>query len=214
MVFKLVSFDLDGCLTERDDSWLIIHQNLGVWNQAKKHRKLFFNGEINYQEWADLDVALWKHTSIDKLTEIIQQIKVRPHIETVVKELKSKDLILIILSSGLSFLADRIKNQFDFDHAIANTPEVDKDGMLTGKVEVGVSYDDKHKVLESFLKPLNIKLDECMAIGDGENDIPLFKEAGFSIAFNPLAENVARSANAVIKDGDLLDVLNIILSKL
>ncbi|NVM29792.1 MAG: HAD-IB family phosphatase [Candidatus Helarchaeota archaeon] len=214
MNFKLVCFDLDGCLTEKDDSWSYIHRYLGVWEQAKKHRKMFFSGKINYQEWADLDVGLWKNTTIDELNSIVQQIKVRPNIDRVVKELKKRNLTLLILSSGLSFLADSVKDKFQFDYAIANAPIIGEDNKLTGEIEVKVSYDDKHLVLQEFLKPRQIELTNCIAIGDGENDIPLFKEVGYSIAFNPNNDQVAKSADVIVENGDLLEVLSKILSKL
>ncbi|MHA1131809.1 MAG: HAD hydrolase family protein, partial [Candidatus Helarchaeota archaeon] len=77
-------------------------------------------------------------------------------------------------------------------------------------------YDDKHKVLREVLtKNLDqngIGLKDCIAIGDGENDIPLFNEVGFSIAFNPINELVAKSADVVVIGG-LLDVLSVILSR-
>ncbi len=218
MGYKLVCFDLDGCLTEKDDSWSFIHRNLGVWEDAKKHRKLFFSGKITYQEWADLDVGLWKGTHRKYLEEIIQQIKLRPNIETVVQKLKEKNLILIIISSGLSFFADRIKEEYNFDFSIANSPIVDESGLLTGECHTTVRYDDKHLVLHTILenhfKDHTILLKECIAIGDGENDVPLFNEVGFSIAFNPIEESVAKAADKVVVSGDLLDVLNIILELL
>lgn len=212
--FKLVCFDLDGCLTEKDDSWSFIHRKLGVWEQAKTHRKLFFAGEIDYQKWADLDIALWKETSIDVLNRIIQQIQVRPHIHEIVQQLKKYDLKLMILSSGLSFFADRVKREFNFDHAIANEPKLDERGRLTGEIIIGVSYNDKDEVLRNYIDPLNINLKECIAVGDGENDIPLFKEAGYSIAFNPINDRVADAADAVVRDGNLLKVLELILARL
>ncbi|MFX1296042.1 MAG: HAD-IB family phosphatase [Promethearchaeota archaeon] len=218
MNFKLVCFDLDGCLTEKNDSWSFIHRHLGVWEQAIKHRKLFFNGKIDYQEWADLDVGLWKGTPIGKLNEIIKQIKLRPCIEDIVNELKKRDLILIIISSGLSLFADRIKKEFNFDYAFANSVIIGNDKKLTGECNVNINYDNKHEVLnhvlKEILKPYNIKLKECIAIGDGENDMHLFRSVGFSIAFNPVNERVARSADIAVKNGGLLKVLSIILSKL
>jgi len=214
MKYKLVCFDLDGTLTEKDDSWLYIHKDLGVWEKAKKHRELFFEGKINYQEWADLDVGLWKGTSLEHLLSIIEQIPIRPYIEEIVAELKKHKLKLLILSSGLSFLAEKIKTQYDFDYAFANAPIIGPDGYLTGEINVKISYNNKHLVLQNFIKPLNIKLKECIAVGDSLNDTALFKEVGYSIAFNPINEAVAKSATVAIKNSDLRDVLSIILSKL
>lgn len=212
--FKLVCFDLDGCLTEKDDSWAYIHHHLGVWEQAQEHRRQFFRGEIDYQRWADLDVGLWRGTPVNEIKKIVGQIKVRPNIELLVQELKNKTLYLGILSSGLSFFADSVKKQYNFDFAIANSLKVGEDGRLTGEINVEVSFDDKDYVLEKFLKPFNIKMKDCIAIGDGENDIPLFNRVGFSIAFNPKNQKVANSATTVVQSGDLLEVLSIILEKL
>jgi phosphoserine phosphatase len=214
MKFKLICFDMDGTLTERDDSWLFIHKELGVWDQAKKHRELFFKGKINYQDWADLDVGLWRNTPLENLLDIIGKINIRPYIEQLITELKNRNLKLLIISSGLSFFAERIKTEFNFDYAIANAPVVGPDGCLTGEIKVKVGYDNKDLVLEKFIKPLNLKLKECMAVADGENDIPLFKAVGFSIAFNPRNEEIAKSATVAIRNGDLRDVLATILSKL
>jgi phosphoserine phosphatase len=214
MKYKLVCFDLDGTLTERDDSWLYIHKDLGVWEQAKKHRELFFKKKINYQDWADLDVGLWRGTPLERLMNVIEQIEVRPYIEEIVTELRKHNLKLLILSSGLSFFAEKIKTQYNFDYAFANAPTVGSDGCLTGEINVKIGYNDKDQVLQKFIKPLNIKLKECIAVADGENDIPLFKVVGLSIAFNPRSEEIAKSAMVAIRNGDLRDVLSIILSRL
>ena len=178
------------------------------------HRKLFSQGKITYQDWADLDVGLWRNTPLEKLTSIIQKINVRPYIEEVVRELKKRNLKLLILSSGLSFFAERLKTQFNFDYAIANTPVVGSDGRLTGKSRSRVGYDDKPWVLQKFIKGLDLTLKDCIAVADGENDISLLKEVGFSIAFNPKNEAIAKAASVAIRNGDLRNVLSIILSKL
>jgi phosphoserine phosphatase len=214
MKFKLVCFDLDGVLTEKDDSWSYIHHYLGVWELAKANRQLFFTGKIDYQQWANADVGLWKNTPFEKLNAIIQQIRLRPNIDMVVEELKHHNLKLLILSSGLSLFADSVKNRFNFDFAIANTPVVGEDGKLTGEVNVKVSYDDKDLVLKKFLTPYKIKLTECIAVGDGDNDISLFKAVGYSIALNPMSEAVANAADIVVRNGGLVEVLSIILTKL
>jgi phosphoserine phosphatase len=214
MKFKLVCFDMDGTLTEKDDSWLYIHKDLGVWEQAKLHRRLFFEKKITYQDWADLDVGLWRNTSVEKLISIIQKINIRPYLDEIVRELKKRNLKLLILSSGLSFFAERIKTQFNFDYAIANAPVVSPEGRLTGEITVKVGFDNKPEVLQKFIKGLNLTLKECIAVADGENDIPLLKEVGFSIAFNPKNEAIAKAASVAIRNGDLRNVLSTILSKL
>ena len=81
-----------------------------------------------------------------------------------------------------------------------------------------MKYDNKHEVLNLVLQGQSalkgVQLQECIAVGDGENDIPLFREVGYSIAFHPLTEEIAKSANTSVTNGGLLEVMSIILSQL
>ncbi|MFW9831640.1 MAG: HAD hydrolase family protein, partial [Candidatus Thorarchaeota archaeon] len=42
---------------------------------------------------------------------------------------------------------------------------------------------------------------------DSRNDIPMFKVAGFSIAFNPTNEEVAQAATTIVQGEDALELL-------
>lgn len=52
--------------------------------------------------------------------------------------------------------------------------------------------------LAFLLKKLKIDLDEVVAIGDSETDIPMFKQSKFSVTFESSEENVRRSATHVV----------------
>ncbi|MHA1146583.1 MAG: HAD-IB family phosphatase [Candidatus Helarchaeota archaeon] len=120
MKFKLVIFDVDGTLTRGDNSWKLIHSSLNVYEQAKKHRELFFNHEISYQEWANLDVGLWKNTPVKKIAEILDKIELNDGIAETVAFLKRKKYKLALLSSGITLLTDKLKEKFGFHYSIAN----------------------------------------------------------------------------------------------
>ncbi len=61
---------------------------------------------------------------------------------------------------------------------------------------------DKGKSLELLAKTLKIKPEHIMAIGDGENDIPMFKYAGLAVVMKNAKPNIQTYANA-ITDTDL-----------
>jgi phosphoglycolate phosphatase len=52
--------------------------------------------------------------------------------------------------------------------------------------------------LAFLLKRLKIDLDEVVAIGDSETDIPMFKQSKFSVTFESSEEKVRRSATHVV----------------
>lgn len=60
-----------------------------------------------------------------------------------------------------------------------------------GKINKGLG-------LAFLLKKLKIDLDEVVAIGDSETDIPMFKQSKFSVTFESSEENVRRSATHVV----------------
>lgn len=73
-----------------------------------------------------------------------------------------------------------------------------KDGAVN-TVVVSVSDRNKDQVAEEILSLLGASWQDTVAIGDGEADISMLKKAGYSIAFNPVSEEVARSADVVIR---------------
>jgi len=87
---------------------------------------------------------------------------------------------------------------------------IDKQGYLTGKVICNVSYNNKDKAISGLLHDLNISFNQCIAVGDNENDTSLFKVVGLSIALNPQNSIVADVADIIIKDNDLRKILNFI----
>ncbi|MHA1379586.1 MAG: HAD family hydrolase [Candidatus Helarchaeota archaeon] len=210
MDFKLIIFDIDGTLTKEDNSWKLIHTSLNVFEQARAHRELFFKQAINYQKWADLDVGLWKNVHISRIEEILDKIPLNEGISEIVSVLKNRKYKIALLSSGISLLADKLKNRFGFDYSISNQILTDNEGYLTGEVICKVAYNNKDSAINNILKKLNIKLSQCIAIGDNENDLSLFKKVGRSIAFNPKNSKVKESADFIIYSSDLRSILKYI----
>lgn len=56
--------------------------------------------------------------------------------------------------------------------------------------------------LDALLKALDMPADAVIAIGDGENDIPLFARAGLAVAMGNASAEVKAAADLVIGDAD------------
>jgi phosphoserine phosphatase len=65
--------------------------------------------------------------------------------------------------------------------------------------------------LQDFCKNNSIKPEECIAVGDGATDIPVFQYCGKSIAINS-SPKVQKSAMYAIDTDDLTCILKYILS--
>jgi phosphoserine phosphatase len=201
---KLVAFDLDGVLIDGGGSWTAAHNGLGTLESSRINGEAYFSGMISFEEWAKRDVALWKGVKIEKIQEILFRSELMQGIDDTLPVLKKKYKIAII-SGGLKILADHVKELYDLDYSYGNELLVKK-GKVAG-IKQAVDFHCKGKILSQIAKKEGITTKQCAAVGDYLNDIPMFKVAGLSIAFNPKDEAVASCADAVVNEKDLRGIL-------
>jgi len=88
-----------------------------------------------------------------------------------------------------------------------------------GKLDIHVTHKlaSKKNALVEWLKILNLKTSDVIAVGDQNNDIPLFEIAGYNIAVNNASEKLKSMANyiapSVTNDG-LAHVINKFILKI
>lgn len=202
---KLIAFDLDGVLIDGRGTWREVHEGLGTLQLSKIHEDLFWKGKINFDEWARKDVELWKGVEIGKIEKILYKAKLMKGVKETLRELKKKNYKIAIVSGGLKILADKLKEKFNLDFVAANELLV-KEGKVFGIKNI-IDMDGKGTALEKIAKENNFKAEECAAIGDYFNDIPMFKFCGFKIAFNPKVPEIEKIADVVIREKDLTLIL-------
>lgn len=202
---KLIAFDLDGVLVDGKGSWQEVHHALGTDERAKIHSDEYYSGGITFDEWARKDASLWHGTEIERIREILYNVNLMPGVSETIPRLRNRYKIAII-SGGLNILADRLKGEYNFDHAVANELLVEN-GVVYGINQI-VDFQGKGRILEKIAGYYGISVQECAAIGDFTNDIPMFKVAGFRIAFNPKNEEIVKFADEVIYEKDLRRILD------
>jgi len=208
---KLVAFDLDGVLVESDSSWQALHDAFGVNNEENLQK--YLRGEIDYEEFMRSDIRLWGDASREEIKTILDQVRLMKGAKETIDELKKAGYKTAIISSGISLLADRIKNQLGIDYSYANKLLFDGKGRLTGEAEESVTLSNKDSILKRLAAVEGIKPSECAVVGDSRFDVPMFKDAGFSIAFNPKDQLVREAAYSVIERKGLREILPLLIEK-
>jgi phosphoserine phosphatase len=122
------------------------------------------------------------------------------------EELRSRGLKVGVVSTGLTLLSDRVHRELDLDFTIANRLVV-KSGRCTGEVKINVEHGRKDEAVSLFCNQFGIDAGQVLAVGDSEGDVSLFRAVGFSLAFNPVSESVARGATASCRAENLLEIL-------
>ena len=69
-------------------------------------------------------------------------------------------------------------------------------------VEMNMNTADKGIALTALCKKLGITLEQTMVIGDSDNDVPMFRAAGLSVAVDNASDAVKAEADAVTFDCD------------
>ncbi len=113
---------------------------------------------------------------------------------------------VLLVSGGFSFFTDRLRERLGLDFARSNVLE-ESDGVLTGKT-VDQPWgdicdgDEKRRTLLEVATLLGISPAQCIAVGDGANDLPMMGVAGLSVAYHAKPA-VREKANVAIDNGGL-----------
>jgi phosphoserine phosphatase len=178
-------------------------------------------GEItDYKESLRQRVALLKGVTVAHMEEVYtRRLQLNPGAEALVKACKQAGLKVLLVSGGFTFFTDRIKERLGIDFARSNVLEVESGancGQLTGRM-VDQPWGDicdgneKRRTLLEVSTLLGIAPEQCIAMGDGANDLPMMGVAGLSVAYHAKPA-VREQAMVAINSGGLdrlLEVLSV-----
>ncbi len=211
MDVRLVVFDVDGTLTQHSSVWWRLHELFGTTKEGRLYFDQYFAGEINYEQWADYDAALWTGEPVSKVMEIVSATKLVAGVRETVTALSDYGIKTAILSGGLDIMADDIARRAGIEYVLTNKLGIN-DGVLTGTVENIIGWAEKAEHIHTILDYFNTTLEETAFVGDGRNDISVLSIVGLSIAFNPEDQEVADTAQVVIRENDLRAILPHVIS--
>ncbi len=212
MKYKLIIFDIDGTIVKHISSWRYIHEKLKLWDElACRYQEKFIAGKISYRKFCELDAAHWKGLPDKKFAEIFKKVPYTKNAKYCIKKLKEIGFKLTAVSTGLNYLACRIKEGLKFDYVVSNRL-ISRKGVLTGKVKINVGHGAKGKVLTKIIKKFSVKPHEVISVGDSAGDIPLAKCSGYSIAFNSSDDSFSKIVNYNCKSTDFKEVFKKIIS--
>jgi phosphoserine phosphatase len=101
-----------------------------------------------------------------------------------------------VVSGGFTRIIQPLADDLGLDFVAANEIEI-RDGVVTGRV-LGEIIDrpGKATALREFADKFHVPMAQCVAVGDGANDIDMLGAAGLGVAFNakPALREVADTA--------------------
>jgi phosphoserine phosphatase len=208
---RLVCFDLDGTLIDGTIYiWKTLYEAFVDDKELqKKMTEDYFSGKISYEEWFHHDIATFKACGVtrDKVVRCINSLTLMKGARETLAELKKRGYILALISGSLRVVLDELFPDHPFDHVLINEIHFNEEGEITGGTATPYDVEKKGEGLSVLARREGITTDQCVFIGDNENDLSIARIAGFSIAFNCKSENLAKIANLVIMEKDLRAIL-------
>ena len=220
--FKLAAFDMDStlinieCVDEIADA-------AGRKAEVAAITEAAMRGDItDYKESLRQRVALLKGVTVAHMEEVYtQRLQLTPGAEKLVAALQAAGLRILLVSGGFTFFTDRIKARLGLDFARSNVLEVEAGptcGTLTGRM-VDQPWGDicdgaeKRRTLLEVASLMGITPAQCMAIGDGANDLLMMKACseagGLSVAYHAKPA-VQAQAMVAINAGGLDRLLEVV----
>lgn len=180
---RLVVFDVDSTLIQGEVIEMLAAY-AGVEDEVIRITDAAMRGELNFAESLERRVALLAGLPESTLDKVAEQIQLTPGARTTVRTLKRLGFRCGVVSGGFTRIIQSLVDDLGLDFCAANELEV-VDGIITGKV-VGEIVDRPGKAvaLRRFADQFDIPLAQCVAVGDGANDIDMLTTAGMGVAFN------------------------------
>ena len=216
--FKLIAFDMDStlinieCVDEIADA-------AGRKAEVSAITEAAMRGEItDYKESLRQRVALLQGVTMAHLEEVYtRRLQLNPGAVELVAACKDAGLKTLLVSGGFTFFTDRIRDRLKLDFARSNVLEVESGpncGQLTGRM-VQQSWGDicdgaeKRRTLLEVSTLLGLQPEQCIAVGDGANDLPMMHVAGLSVAYHA-KPRVREQAMVSIESGGLDRLLEVV----
>jgi phosphoserine phosphatase len=197
--------DVDSTLIQQEVIELLADY-AGVMPEVKTITEQAMSGELDFKQSLERRVGLLEGLSDEIFQWLKPQIELTPGVQELIAAVHGLGGKIGAVSGGFSQVLEPLANEIGLDYWMANSLEV-LDGKLTGCL-VGPVIDAEAKAtaLRSWASDSGIALEKTIAIGDGANDIPMLKCAGYAVAFRP-KPILKQYADLVIEENSLASLI-------
>ncbi|HEY6421817.1 MAG TPA: phosphoserine phosphatase SerB [Pseudonocardiaceae bacterium] len=205
---RLVVFDVDSTLVQGEVIEMLAAR-AGCEAQVRAVTEAAMRGELDFTHALRRRVALLAGLPAGVLAEVTHALELTAGARTTVRTLKRLGFRCGAVSGGFTQVVRPVAEDLGLDFCTANELEI-RAGRLTGQV-IGpvVDRSGKADALRQAAEHFGVPLAQCVAVGDGANDIDMLSAAGLGVAFN--AKPALRKVADTTITQPFLDILLFVL---
>lgn len=209
MRIDVACFDMDGTLVRGTDSVRFLCQLNNRLEELEGIERQEKNGRVTWVEADHRKAALIRGLNLMEVKErFLREVPFIDNIDRVLRFLRQRHIQAVLVTAGPVQVAQIVGEAFGFEAFYGSRYEL-IDREFTGRITEHLGSEGKLKSLERFCGENNTEPRYCVAIGDSESDLAIFRACGKSIAINH-RESLEGQASAYIRTGDLSDILEIL----
>jgi len=194
--YRLAVFDMDSTLIKAEviDE---LAREAGVFGEVAALTERAMRGELDFCQSFTARLALLKGLPESALQRVFERLCLMDGAERLFAGLKPLGIKTAILSGGFGYFAQKLQQRLGIDWILANALDI-KDGKLTGIAKQPiVDANAKAQRLKELAAQQGLRLDQCIAVGDGANDLPMLHFAGLGIAYHAKPKVKAQAHHAI-----------------
>lgn len=211
---KMIIFDMDDTILRKR----FINECADAFGFRPKLEELRFNEKDPIILTKRVGLLL-KNRTMDELLHVISKMEMADHIRETVAYYKEKGYLVGIISHSYTLITNYVKQQIGADFSVAHQLEF-FEGKATGEVNLpsyffgspdsvcGHSF-CKTNALQHVCERYNVKMKNCIAVGDSKDDRCIITYAGQGVAFCTTDELLEKIADKSIRERDFKSLLSL-----
>jgi len=164
------------------------------------------SGQLDFPEALRTRVMMLKGLTEKALIDTTDEIELMPGGEDLVRVMRGHGAFCVLVSGGFTCFTKPVAEQLGFHTHHGNVLEFN-DKKLTGGV-VGPILDHRAKLsfLQQYANDHQLLEADCLAVGDGANDLAMITAAGLGVGYHPKPYLKEKAKNSILY-GDLTALL-------
>jgi phosphoserine phosphatase len=198
---KLIFLDLEGTLLKKaihlDDgkvapsAWTLLAERLGpdALREEEETKERWLKGEYSsYIEWMQDTIRIHRRYGLTAkvFSEVMDSVEEMLGVRQAFQVFRERGAVTATISGGFKALADRLQRSLKIEHALSACEYFfdPHTGLLEHWNLLPTDYEIKVDFMRLIMKEYRTEKKQCVFVGDGQNDVWMAREVGFSIAFN------------------------------